>query len=227
MSLTRSIFNEFRPLFRMMEDPFSFHTPSISAVSRRAFADPFFQWQTQTPALNLSEEEGTYVVEAELPGVKKENVDVRIGDNGRSLIIEGRILNRGTPAATEASTSTDTPAVDASTATPAASATPAEAPKDTTTTAVAAKGRHHQPDSLPHSLDISGNDTVTNILSLDSDNQNQVASYPPFRGSRTFTRTVWLPYPINPSEVKARLEDGILTVRAPKAAQESVNVAVE
>jgi HSP20 family protein len=46
-------------------------------------------------------------------------------------------------------------------------------------------------------------------------------------GSRTFTRTVWLPYPVNATGVKAKLEDGILTVQAPKAAQESVDVTVE
>lgn len=48
----------------------------------------------QSPALNVHEEQGTYIVEAEVPGVKKENVNLRVGDGGRSLTIEGRALNR-------------------------------------------------------------------------------------------------------------------------------------
>jgi len=46
----------------------------------------------------LREQGNKYVVEAEMPGVRKENVEVRIGDGGRSLTFEGKIL-----AATEGS----------------------------------------------------------------------------------------------------------------------------
>jgi HSP20 family protein len=42
--------------------------------------------------MDVSEAGNTYVVEAELPGVKKENLEVRIGDGGRSLTIQGKIL---------------------------------------------------------------------------------------------------------------------------------------
>ena len=42
----------------------------------------------------MHEEEGTYVLEAEIPGIKKENVNLRIGDGGRSLTIEGSSTNR-------------------------------------------------------------------------------------------------------------------------------------
>lgn len=187
----------------MLEEPFSLH-PSVSALSRRALADPF-SWQQHSPALNLSEEEGNYVVEAELPGVKKENVDVRVGDGGRSLTIEGRII-RGAPAIAETSNGTAT------------STASSEAEKDTlSTSAVVPKGMSPR---------VPGVGSCSNILFKGS--ETQAVTYPPFRGNSTFTRTVWLPHPINTTGVKAKLEDGILTVRAPKLAdQEAVKVTVD
>jgi len=44
---------------------------------------------------------------------------------------------------------------------------------------------------------------------LITDSQNQVDQYSgSWGGTRTFTHTVWLSEPKNPSEVKAKLEDG-------------------
>lgn len=37
-----------------------------------------------------SEDGNSYIVEAEIPGVKKENLEVRIGDGGRSVTVEGK-----------------------------------------------------------------------------------------------------------------------------------------
>lgn len=92
MSLSRALFNEFRPFFHMMDDPFSMD-PDYSALSRQRRADPY-NWQSTTPALNLSEENDTYIIEAEVPGVRKENLDLKVGDGGRSLTIEGRVFSR-------------------------------------------------------------------------------------------------------------------------------------
>ncbi|KIO32659.1 hypothetical protein M407DRAFT_18416 [Tulasnella calospora MUT 4182] len=89
MSLSRALFNEFRPVLQMLDDPF--------------FADPFSvvpqrhnpqtnnsnsqvsPWNkiTRTPHVHLNDEADKYVIEAEVPGVPKENLDVSIGDNGR------------------------------------------------------------------------------------------------------------------------------------------------
>ena len=101
MSLSRSLFNEFRPLFRMLDDPWALYPTANHRRSSRS-ADPFnFGWPSSSfiqnrPALNLHEDnDGSYVVEAEVPGVKKENLDVRIGDGGRSLTIQGRVFRGG------------------------------------------------------------------------------------------------------------------------------------
>ncbi|KAI0073754.1 HSP20-like chaperone, partial [Panus rudis PR-1116 ss-1] len=90
-----------------------------------------------------------YIVEAELPGVKRENVEVRIGDGGRSLTIEGKIVNRR---------------------------------------------------SVPQA---SGSGAI-------------ISTEREWVGNTTFTRTVWLPRPVNATNVSAMLNDGVLTVTVPK-----------
>ncbi|KAG8909874.1 hypothetical protein FRC00_009290 [Tulasnella sp. 408] len=44
---------------------------------------------TRSPNVHLSDEGDHYHVEAEVPGIRKENLDVSIGDSGRSLTIRG------------------------------------------------------------------------------------------------------------------------------------------
>lgn len=112
MSLTRSLFNEFRPFFRMLEEPLTRPFPVLAPRFDRHFIDhPFWSESAwPRPAVDLSEEGNNYIVEAELPGVRKENVEVRVGDGGRSITIEGKIV-RGTsqPAAQEGTTNAPVP----------------------------------------------------------------------------------------------------------------------
>jgi HSP20 family molecular chaperone IbpA len=84
MSLTRGFFNDFEPLFRLVEDPRSYsysNSNSRQAVNHH---------QRQAVA-ELSEEEKEYIVRAELPGVQKQDLDIHVGNDGRSLTIEGRV----------------------------------------------------------------------------------------------------------------------------------------
>lgn len=104
MSLTRQFLREFRPFFRMLEEPFG-RSPAYMGTAfphRSWLDDSFFRDSSFSnalrPAVDVSEQGNSYVVEAELPGVKKENIEVRIGDGGRSVTIEGRVDRKG-PAA--------------------------------------------------------------------------------------------------------------------------------
>ncbi len=45
-------------------------------------------------AVDLVDQGDAYIVEAELPGVKKDGVDVRVGDHGQSLLIEAKSESR-------------------------------------------------------------------------------------------------------------------------------------
>jgi HSP20 family protein len=97
MSLTRNFFREFRPLFRMLEDPFFGRAPvAHSGRGRSVFDDPYFGFVRSgiNPAVDVAEEGNSYFIEAELPGVRKEDINVEIGDNGRSVTIGGKIVRR-------------------------------------------------------------------------------------------------------------------------------------
>ena len=64
-----------REIDRLFEEPFSFLAPSTS----------FFEgW---TPAVDVYEDNDKYVVKAELPGMKKEDIDVSL--DGNTLTISG------------------------------------------------------------------------------------------------------------------------------------------
>ncbi|KAH8998580.1 HSP20-like chaperone [Lactarius akahatsu] len=95
MSITRQLFNEFRPLFRMLEGPLGGRFGAFGVPPRSILDDPFFNApRFARPAVDVSEDGNQYIVETELPGVKKEDVEVRIGDGGRSVTIEGNIIQR-------------------------------------------------------------------------------------------------------------------------------------
>ncbi len=98
MSITRQLLNEFRPLFRMFDEPFA---RSPAAFSRSPFFDEAFTGfpRFSRPAIDVREEGNSYIVEADLPGVQKENVEVSVGDGGRSVTIEGKIVTRSPPQA--------------------------------------------------------------------------------------------------------------------------------
>lgn len=49
-----------------------------------------------------------------------------------------------------------------------------------------------------------------------------------FSGESSFSRTIWLPRRVDSAGVAAKLEDGILTVRIPKAEDlESVKISID
>ncbi|KAF8606726.1 HSP20-like chaperone [Ceratobasidium sp. AG-I] len=98
MSLTRSLLNDFRPLFRMLEDPLM--SAPFSRVRPTAFEPFSFQRQA---SVEVSEDGNDIVVQAEVPGVQRENLDVHLGNNGQSLTIEGRVhrLNKSNAPAIE------------------------------------------------------------------------------------------------------------------------------
>ncbi|KAI0078272.1 HSP20-like chaperone [Panus rudis PR-1116 ss-1] len=185
MSLARQFFREFRPLFRMLEEPFG-RSPVGPYYGRRGgfdrFGDdPFFASpRGLRPAVDVTEEGDKYIVEAELPGVKKENVEVRIGDGGRSLTIEGKIVNRRSVPQAQSSEASSEANANAS-----------------------AQGSEGMP-------------SCSTALTT-SNSPKEISTEREWVGNTTFTRTVWLPRPVNATNVSAKLNDGVLTVTVPKA----------
>lgn len=80
----------------MLEEPFGRSAVGYGfPQSRSVFADPFFERANALrPAVDVVEEGDKYIVEADLPGVKKDNVDITIGDGGRSITIQGKTASR-------------------------------------------------------------------------------------------------------------------------------------
>lgn len=180
MSISR-IFNEFRPLFRMLDEPL-LRAPGYAHPAfrgRTMFDDPFFQ--NTRPAVDVSEDGNKYIVEAEVPGVKRDALEIRIGDGGRSLTIEGRFGSRRGPESAPAGSTQN--------------ATASNAPTSGST------GTEGAPD--------------TTALTKAEDTPNQLSTERSVIGN--FTRTVWLPRPVDAGKVTAKLNDGILTVTVPKA----------
>ncbi|KAI6147479.1 HSP20-like chaperone [Pisolithus tinctorius] len=185
MSIARQLLREFRPLMQMFEEPFGRSAVGYGFPHHHSlFSDPFFgSVNALRPAVDVSEEGDKYVVEADLPGVKKENVEIIVGDGGRSITIQGKT----------------------------------------------AASRRNAPEPQSQEVD---NDTAasegTGAVTTTDQSQNQLTTERLWSGSSVFTRTVWLPRPVDRSKVKAKLEDGILTLQAAKAEdQETVKVPVE
>ncbi|KAJ7134616.1 HSP20-like chaperone [Mycena epipterygia] len=166
MSIARQLLHEFRPFIRMLDEPLM-RPSATSGRSRSLFDDPFFTMDRDIlrgPAVDVSEAGNSYVVEAELPGMKKENLEVRVGEGGRSLTIEGKVLERN--------------------------------------------------ESTPASEGTAGEEST------------QISTERATFGR--FSRTVFLPRPVNSNQVAAKLQDGVLRITVQKAEEDkAVIVPVE
>ena len=92
MSIARQLLHEFRPLFRMLDQPLS-RGPALFNPRSFSETDPFFHFDVPAirPAVDVTEEANRYILQADLPGVKKENIEVRVGGGGRSITIESKL----------------------------------------------------------------------------------------------------------------------------------------
>ncbi|KAG8857987.1 hypothetical protein FRB96_005478 [Tulasnella sp. 330] len=212
MSLSRSLFNEFRPIFRMLADePFSRPFPPRLTASR-FHDDPFDAFfgsgfsGHRSAAVDLKEEEGQYILSAELPGVKKENLEVHVGDNGRSITIQGGTLSKSVSAPESPATqSKEEPSSRSSEGTTLAS-----------------------PQQDNHDLSSRSEVTQANYFTDTTTNTKSLQDRDGWVSRSTFSRTVWLPHRVDASKVSGKLEDGILRLSIPKLeGQDRLKVNVE
>ncbi|KAI1789597.1 HSP20-like chaperone [Ganoderma leucocontextum] len=208
MSLSRQFLREFRPFFHMFDEPLG-RSPAYwhwnPATRSSFFEDPFFASSSALrPAIDVHEQGGNYIVEAELPGVKKENISVRVGDGGRSLTVEGKVFRQGAAPSQEGQAQTS----------PAA--------EESTGTSESTEGM-----SSRHSLRVLHDANALSAVAAQQE-QTAISTERMFTGTSSFTRTVMLPLPVDSSKVSAKLADGILTVTVPKAPEVgSVQINVE
>jgi HSP20 family molecular chaperone IbpA len=186
-----SVWTDFHPLFSLFDDHPLFAQVTSRTADPYAVARPVERQQQQeqqvqrqasvvrTPRLHVQEEDAAYVVDCELPGVRKENLEVDIGDGGRSVTI------KGTTGASSRMGKIDEVPANSSGAAPAAA--PAAAKEGPTTDANAGN---------------QGSQT------------NEEGERWFYKSS--FSRTIWLPRPVDPTKVKAKLDHGVLTLEIPK-----------
>jgi len=218
MSLTHQFIREFAPVFRILEDPFRrSHYPSSNPVSRHGaspfgtfFNDPFFnrgaafELNAQDLDIRLTEYSNEFVARTLLPGVKKENVEIKIGDGGQSLTIGGKSFVR--------SASNERP----------------EAPATTEVQASTVQAKEGAADAENASTNDEANQAVAQTNTNASEVGRRLTSERVFSSTSSFSQTVWLPRRVDGSKVKAKLEDGILTLHIPKAEDpETVRITVE
>ena len=69
---------------------------------------------------------------------------------------------------------------------------------------------------------------IIGAVTESASSSNQISAERTFSRASSFSRTLWLPRRVDPTNVSAKLVDGILTVRVPKAEDlESVKVNIE
>lgn len=188
MSISRNLFREFRPFFRMLEDPFFGRAPATYAGrGHSVFDDPFFGLARSglRPAIDVAEEGNSFIIEAELPGVRKEDINVEIGDNGRSVTIEGKLVRR--------SRQQEQPTVEAS------------------VNGEVQEGKQSLGNGFIRTK------FLTTLPLAASVEPNKISVERESTGHTTFTRSITLPAHADASKVSAKLADGVLTLTIPKA----------
>ncbi|KAG9048781.1 hypothetical protein FS837_012068 [Tulasnella sp. UAMH 9824] len=220
MSLTRALFNEFRPVLHMLDDPF-FAGP-FSIVPQRHNSqvnntDSPWSKITRTPHVHLSDEADKFVIEAEVPGVPKENLDVSIGDNGRSVTIKGNTFSSFEDVTEEKAKETEEPKV----ATESQASEEASADKPATVEGTDPNQSYASPATVPTKtpkLPASSTETT--------DTKKHPQTQPRWSTRSSFERKIWLPKPVDAQKVAARLENGILTLEVPKLQTQTHRITV-
>ncbi|PPQ89687.1 hypothetical protein CVT25_013874 [Psilocybe cyanescens] len=175
MSIARQLLREMRPLFRMLDEPFSRSSPLHGNLPSLTRMDPFQEVFTR-PAIDVSDEGDKYKVDADLPGVPKENVEVRIGDNGRSITIEGKIVEK------------------------------------------------EEYRSQKASEKVNSSTSDSKAVAKSDEGSTQLSTERPFTRNVSFTRTVWLPKPVDTKHVSAKMEHGVLTITVNKTLDKASTV---
>jgi len=104
MSSNRSLFNELHPLFHVLDEQYRTQIDPFFVVPRErrghrareqsAMLDAIIDGPLpRTPQVFVTDEVDRFIVETELPGVPKENLDVSFADGGRSLTIKGSTIS--------------------------------------------------------------------------------------------------------------------------------------
>jgi len=198
----------FQPLFRLLED-FDSYSRQHHGPGRNGHRHPV---PTIQPRFDVRELDDVYEVHGELAGLNKQDVHIEFTDP-QTMLVRGRI-ERTYTAGTLAGQGKDTEMSGAITETGEKDASPA------------AQDDHHATVE-----DDAEEDGFTNVQATPATTEAEVTKsesepkkpvdkakyWVSERSVGEFSRSFTFPGRVNQEEVNAKLEDGILTVRVPKA----------
>ena len=141
------------------------------------------------PAIDISEQGDKYVLDADLPGVSKENIKIWVGDSGRNVTIEGKVVE-----SSNASDSTQQPAEGGT-----------------------SEGEHTPHPIIflnADCLEVVPKSSDTQVVESAS---TQLSTERQFTRNMSFTRTIRLPRPVDTNDISAKMENGVLRILAKKA----------
>jgi len=204
----------FTPLFRLLED---FDTYSRNSPSTNEHHHRQTPLKTFTPKFDVKEEERSYELHGELPGIEQKDVEIEFTD-AQTLSVRGKIER-------EYHTSNDN-----SNANAAVEGTPLSGSIEPTPSETSAERSHHATvaDETEDSTD-GGAGTPTSAAADQTIQKATPASAPQQQKSPaarywasersygSFARTFTFPERIDQDAVKASMKNGVLSVVVPKA----------
>lgn len=210
----RAFASEFAPVFRLLDD-----YASHAASRQSAFAT---EARTFQPKFDVKENKDNYELHGELPGVQRDNLTIEFTDS-HTLAIKGRtetVREEGTRPAEIEDVSAQ------------ATIEGAESGKEN---AQATSGHYRKP-SVEDENAVSGSTFQTGSTAVEKRDTDQTVSKPQQqsrywlseRSVGTFARSFQFPTRVDQDNVKASLENGILSIVIPKAtAPQSKRINIE
>jgi HSP20 family protein len=146
MSLINRVFPEVSRAFSLLDEP-------IFNVARRSVPTFFPLNDRQSffrPSVDISETDKNYIVEAEVPGMKKENLSVEFLNDGHTLVMKGKIDHASEQSSTEGVPTSDGGTKESLTSTDAAAT---DANKPTFWTSERTRGHFQRSFQFPGTID--------------------------------------------------------------------------
>lgn len=212
----RYVQSEFAPMFRLLDDFASYKATSPACSSN------FRSLQSFTPRFDVKEDQESYTLTGELPGIAQQDVEVNFTD-AHTLQIKGRSERQreeGTRPAAAVEASTEQPKLTADT----------EATNETESYHKASVEDDFETVEAPASSTADATPTPASEETAESSTQNgetkAVEQQPKTPNSKywisersvgQFARTFSFPSRVDQENVKASLKDGILSIIVPKA----------
>ena len=199
MSLTRRIFPEINQMLRMLDEP-------LFAAPTRLFRPSLMESPMQAPCArgiltDMKETKNAYEIDAELPGVKKDDIKIECKDD-RTLVVSG------TFGSSEEDTAPQDLPIDESDG-----VVPTGAEKR-----VREKASETMHKAVAKAAECSQDVTV---------DQPEKRYWHSERLFGQFQRSVTFPSPIQTENIKAKFDNGLLSIFLPKLEKKGVAVKIE